>query len=242
MVTIPRTKWFRPLFCPIVLALLFPVIADGQLTPSPASIAFDNAPVGTSSQGVTLTNTGAASITISADSITGTGFTLAGLSLPKTLNANERTSFTVSFAPTAAGAASGSLTISSNAGTLTIPLSGTAVTQGSLSPSPPGITFGIVQVPTSDQKVTSDRDGMLTNTGGTSVTISQVSTSGAAFKVEGLAPQTLNAGDSISFTVTFAPSGVGTFTGSLAITSDGSNSNLKIPLSGTLMQGNLAPN
>jgi len=236
MFTIPLTKCFHPLFCLIVLALLFPVIANGQLTPSPANVAFVNVPVGTSSQGVTLTNTGAASITISANSITGTGFSLAGLSLPKTLNANESTSFTVTFAPTAAGAASGTLTIISNVATLTIPLSGTAVTQGGLSPNPASITFRKVQDPISHQAVT------LTNNGGTRVTISADSISGTGFSVAGLAlPTTLSPGMSTSFSVDFASAGIQTASGSLTITSDGSNPNLTIPLSGTVTIGALTP-
>jgi hypothetical protein len=224
--------------CALALALLFPVIALGQLTPSHASIAFGNVQVGTSSQGETVTNSGGTIVTISADSINGAGFSLAGLSLPKTLNPGESTSFRVTFAPTVAGLASGSLTIVSDAPTLTIPLSGTCITQGNLLPNPASINFiSNVLVPISHQGV------KLNNNGGTSVTISADSITGPGFSLNGLAvPITINPGTSTSFTVDFASAGIETSSGSLTITSDGSNRNLTIPLSGTVMQGNLTPN
>ena len=238
MSRIPRTICFYALLCPLVLAVIFSAsTASGQqLTPNPSHIDFRTVQLGVTSQGVTLTNSGVASITISADSINGAGFSLAGLSLPTTVAPGKSISFTVTFAPTVPGAVSGSLTIISNTPPLTIPLSGTCITQGNLVPNPASIAFGNIQVPMIDKKVT------LTNGGGTSVTISAAPISGSGFTLGGLAlPQTISAGASTSFDVTFTPVSVGTFTGSLSITSDGANPNLNIPLSGTLTQGSLAP-
>src|SRR5208337_4811544 len=131
----------------------------------------------------TLTNTGGSAVTISEATASGTGFSVSGLNLPVTLAANQSVTFTAIFAPTSAGAASGALTIDSNASnaTLSIPLSGTGVTQGTLTANPTSLAFGSVQVNTS--KSLSET---LTNTGGSSVTITQVSSSAAAFSISGL--------------------------------------------------------
>src|SRR5207245_1314450 len=72
----------------------------------------------------------------------------------------------------------------------------------------------------------------LTNTGGSSVTISQANVSGSGFSVSGV-PATLAAGQSANFNVTFAPQSSGAVTGSVSIVSNASNSTLKITLSGT---------
>ena len=55
----------------------------GTLAPSPASVSFGNVQVnGTSSSTVVLHNTGSASVTVSQAAVTGTGFTMSGMSIP----------------------------------------------------------------------------------------------------------------------------------------------------------------
>src|SRR5450755_3737263 len=80
----------------------------------------------------TLTNTGGSPVTVSQANLSGSGFSLSGITVPFTLNANQSLTFPVSFAPTAAGAASGSLAIVSNASNspLNLTLSGTGAAQG----------------------------------------------------------------------------------------------------------------
>ncbi len=207
-------------------------VTQGVLTASPSSQAFGSVQVGTSkSLTNTLTNSGVASLTISAAAASGPGFSLSGLSLPLTLGAGQSTSFTVLFSPTASGAASGTITITSTASdaTLAISLSGTGVTQGTLTPTPTSLTFGNVQVGNN-----TNLSETLTNTGGASLTISAAAASGTGFSLSGLSlPLTLTAGQSASFTVTFSPTVSGSASGSVSITSNGSNPNLSIALSGT---------
>jgi hypothetical protein len=177
-----------------------------------------------------VTNTGGTSVTISQAAISGTGFSLSGITTPLTINAGQSTTFTVSFAPQAAGAASGHVTLTSNApnSTLTISLSGTGIAPGQLSSSPSSEAFGGVTV--GSQQTASEK---ITNTGGTSVTISQVSASGTGFSVSGLTtPTTLAAGQSATFTVAFAPQATGSASGNVTLTSNGANPTLTIPLSG----------
>lgn len=94
-----------------------------------SSIAFGDVDLNTTAtQSVTLTSSGTAPLTIKAAAVAGTGFSAAGISFPVTLNPSQTATLQLQFDPTAAGAASGSVTISSNASnepTATIALSGT---------------------------------------------------------------------------------------------------------------------
>ena len=99
------------------------------LTLSAASVSFGTVSVGANGSGsVTLSSTGTGPVTVSAGSISGSGYTLSGVSFPLTLNPGQTATLTVGFAPTAAGAVSGAVTLTSNSSsgtTSTISLSGT---------------------------------------------------------------------------------------------------------------------
>jgi HYDIN/CFA65/VesB family protein/centrosomal CEP192-like protein/ASPM-SPD-2-Hydin domain-containing protein len=207
-------------------------MTGGQLAATPASLSLGNVQVGTSqTQQVTITNSGGTSATISQATTTGTGFSTSGLALPLTLAAGQSQSFNVTFAPQVAGSVSGSISLSSDATnpTLSILLSATAVTPGSLVSNPSSLSFGNVQTGT-----TQTLSATLTNSGGTSVTISQASASGSGYTLSGLSlPTTLSAGQSKTFSVQFAPQTSGSVSGNVAITSDASNPTLSVPLSGS---------
>jgi Abnormal spindle-like microcephaly-assoc'd, ASPM-SPD-2-Hydin/Cep192 domain 4/HYDIN/CFA65/VesB-like, Ig-like domain len=207
-------------------------VAQGKLAANPASLSFGNVRVdGNSSLPATLTNSGGSSLTISAASASGTGFSLSGLALPLTLNAGQSTSFTVTYSPTTSGAASGNVSVTSDGTnpTLSIPLSGTGQAAGALSSNPTSLLFGSVQV--SDSTNLSET---LTNTGGTNLTITQANVSGNAFSITGLTlPMTLTANQSVTFTATFAPTSAGAASSTLSVVSNASNSPLSIALSGT---------
>ena len=207
-------------------------IAPGQLVASPTSLAFGNVQIGSSSnKSETITNSGGTNVTISQANITGAAYSISGLTLPATLGPNQSVTFTVTFAPTTAAAANGTLAIISDApgSPLNIGLTGTGVTPGQLTPNPTSLSFGNVQVGSSKTLTET-----LTNSGGTSVTISAAAASGAGFSLSGLTlPLTLNAGQSKSFSVQFAPKITGGVNGNISITSNGSNPNLNIALSGS---------
>jgi Abnormal spindle-like microcephaly-assoc'd, ASPM-SPD-2-Hydin len=83
-----------------------------------------------STQSLTLTATGSA-VTVSGATASGTGFSVSGATFPMTVNPGASATLNVQFNPTAAGAASGNLTIannSSNNSSASIALSGTGVT------------------------------------------------------------------------------------------------------------------
>jgi len=73
----------------------------------------------------------------------------------------------------------------------------------------------------------------LTNSGYSTVTISQANVTGPGFGVRGLTlPLKLQQGQSVTFNVLCTPSGLGSMTGTVEVVSDASNSKLDIALSG----------
>jgi hypothetical protein len=95
------------------------------------SVAFGNVTVNTpATQSITLMSTGSAPVTVNSATLTGTGYSISGATLPMTLNSNQSATLSVQFDPTVTGAAAGQLTITSNSSvnpTAAISLSGTGM-------------------------------------------------------------------------------------------------------------------
>jgi len=117
--------------------------AAAQLTVNPSSISLTNTVGATASQSVTATNSGAASLSVNQVSITGTGFSMSGLTPPVSLSPGQSQNFTVMFDASTPGSVNGSLTIMTNASTspVVVPLHGTgaasapSVSSVTISPS-----------------------------------------------------------------------------------------------------------
>lgn len=209
--------------------------APGQLAAAPTSLTFSSIQVGTTtSQVQTVKNSGGTSVNITQAGVSSAAFSVSGLSLPATLAAGQSMSFNVTFAPTTSGTSSGTLTLVSDASnpSLGVSLSGTAsapTTPGQLAASPTSMSFSTTQVGSTNTQYQTVK-----NSGGASVNITQAGVSSAAFSISGLTlPTTLAAGQSLTFSVKFAPSTSGTSSGTLTLTSDASNSSLGIGLSGS---------
>ena len=101
-----------------------------NLTVTPTTVDFGTVTVSkSSSQSITLSSTGSAPVTINSLTMSGSNFSVTGLTVPASLNPGQSASLTLVFAPTATGAASGQLTITSNSSanpTATVLLSGNA--------------------------------------------------------------------------------------------------------------------
>jgi hypothetical protein len=110
---------------------------------------------------------------------------------------------------------------------------------GALSAVPASVSFG--SVPSATSQTQSDT---LSNTGGTSLTITQVTVTGEGFSVTGLTtPLTLTPGQSTSFNIAFEPQSSGNSSGNIAIASNASDASLNVALSGseaTQSQGTLS--
>jgi Abnormal spindle-like microcephaly-assoc'd, ASPM-SPD-2-Hydin len=216
------------------------VTQNSTLSANPASAAFGTVAVGgTGTQTITLSNSGNASTTISAVTITGAGFNAIGLTAPLVIPAGQSATFTAQFAPATAGSAVGNITIASNASNaaLSIALSG-AAGQAQLSASPANVSYGNVGVGSASPKNIS-----LQNTGNAPLTITQASASGAGFSMSGLSmPVTINPGNSASFAATFAPTTTGSVSGGISVASNAPGSPMTIPLSGAGVQAQLSAN
>lgn len=212
------------------------VATSPQLTVNPTAVSFGNEPLNSpASQTVTLTSSGTAALTITAASVTGSGFSVSGVTFPITLNPNQTATLQVQFDPTSAGAATGQLTVSSNAtgGTVQVPLSGTGTavaTTPQLTVSAGSLSFGNVAVSS-----TATLPLTLTSTGTAPVTISAAAVSGAGFADSGVTfPITLNPNQTATLNVQFAPAAAGAAAGQLTITSNSSSgATTVVQLSGT---------
>jgi hypothetical protein len=125
--------------------------AAGTLGASAASLNFRNVVPGSSSlQTVTLTNTGAASVTISGAAVTGSGFSLVGSVSAVSIAAGQKYSFQIRFSPTVSGSDSGSVSIASDAtnSSLDIRLGGTAMAGLTISTQPASKTVTAGQTAT----------------------------------------------------------------------------------------------
>jgi hypothetical protein len=206
-------------------------VAPSDLVASPSSYSFGTVVVGSSATETEgLQNSGGQSLTITAATVTGAGFSISGLTLPLTLAPTQATSFTVKFAPTAAGGSNGtvSLTVTGISNTVDFAVSGTGASAAVVTPTLASITFTNI---TTGQ--TSSQTETLTNTGGVNTMVSAATASGTGFSVSGFTAGTLTPGQSMSFTVKYAPTTAGTSTGTVTVTSNASNPSLSIPLSGT---------
>lgn len=234
------------------LAVLI-VPAAAQLAASPSGLSFGSVAVGSKTTiSGSFINRDTANVTINRVTVSGTTFSFGGITLPMTLAPGQSTTFKATFAPTAAGAATGGFEITSKTpmykkhwrGTLKtyVTLSGTGTTTpsaGQLVANPTSLAFGSVPLGSS-----SAQNQTVTNNGGSSVSISQAAVSTAAFVVKGLnLPQTLPAGQSLTFSVIFTPQVSGSASASLTLTSDAKNTTLPIALSGSASApGQLAVN
>jgi HYDIN/CFA65/VesB-like, Ig-like domain/Abnormal spindle-like microcephaly-assoc'd, ASPM-SPD-2-Hydin/Cep192 domain 4 len=211
-----------------------------QISVAPSSLSFGNLVVGTNgTQKLTISNPGTATLSVTQAALAGTAFSTSGLALPLSIAPGGTASFNISFAPASAGSVSGSITLISNAATssLVIPLSGSGVAATlQLSVSPTSMSFGnLVTGSSATQNVT------ISNTGNSSVSISQVSETGTGFSVSGITlPVSLAAGQSTSFGVKFTPASAGSLSGSVTVASNASNSPATITLSGTGVQAQIA--
>ncbi len=199
---------------------------------SPASVNFGSVAIGgTVSQSVTVSNPGGSALTVSQASTTASGFSITGTKLPMTVAPGKQSTFTVVFAPKAAGAVSGSVSVMSDASSApsTVSVSGTGVAAATLlNSSAASLSFGNVTAGASSAQTVT-----LTNAGNSNVTISGVTVSGAKFSATGVSSGLiLSPGQHAVLNVTFSPSAAGALSGSVTVASNASNSPATISLSG----------
>jgi hypothetical protein len=151
-----------------------------------------------------------------------------------TLNPTQSLTLQVQFDPTAAGAASGQITISSNSttgSTALVALSGTGTAANpQLTVSATSVSFGSVAVNTATTQTLT-----LTSTGTTPVTVNSAAITGAGFSIIGGSfPVTLNPTQTLTLQLQFDPTTAGALTGQITISSNSTTgSTAVVALSGT---------
>ncbi len=196
---------------------------SGTLT-VPAQVAFGTQNVGASSSPstVTLTNASGAAVTVSSIASSAPGEFAVSANTCTTVAAGGTCSFAVTFTPSATGARTASITVTSN-GTGSpqiVAASGTgasAPVQGQLTfPSTLALGPHLIGTTSGPQTVT------VTNSGGTAVTISSITSSAPAeFAVSAPGCTTVAPAGTCSIAVTFTPAAAGDRSAVVTVTSDG---------------------
>ena len=239
--------------CLFVFASLFTISpsAYGQVSLTGAPVNFGNVQLGTNLiQPLVVTNTGRASVTIYRVTVSGTGFAFVGPTLPIVVSSQRSVTLSVSFLPQTAGTVSGSAAVQGYAtwggkyrtryGGVTVSLSGSGFsnTNPGYLTAPPSLNLGSVTLGNSQTQMLT-----LSNTGGSSLTISAANLNGSGYSVSGLSfPYTLPAGASAGLSVTFAPTITGASNAMLTLASNASDPSVSVSLtaSGTSSSGTLS--
>jgi hypothetical protein len=209
-------------------------IGTSQLTLAGSGLVFNSQAVGTTSpqQTLTVTNTGNVPVTISMVTTTG-DYVLTGCAQfgPANVNPGATCTVTVKFAPTAAGARTGTVTITDNtpAGTHTFTLTGTGVADSqTLSITPSALVFANQSVGQPSHTIPI----MVTNTGTFAVTFDRVVESGD-FQITSNGCASLRPATSCTINVLFNPTTAGSRTGAITMTDTATGSPHTVNLSGT---------
>lgn len=201
--------------------------SDGLLSLSVANLSFQDLLVGAaSSSAVLLTNTGGTALTINETLYSGgAGFTLDASSCATSLAPEQSCALGVTFSPNSRGVSSGTVTISYDGSrTQQVSLSGRGL-QGLLQASTASLSFDSVLLP---DGAVSTRSVTLTNEGDAPVGSISLS-AGAPYSVSGTC-NSLLAGGSCQVSVQFDPQAVGSFPGTLQVSSPVGN--LSVGLAG----------
>jgi Abnormal spindle-like microcephaly-assoc'd, ASPM-SPD-2-Hydin len=215
-------------------------LAVGQVAVAPSTMSFGSVAVGSNAVLKGTLTAGTSDITVSSITVSSAagspqGYSLSGISFPVTVPAGQSVPFTVTFAPHTAGTLPGSIDFNSNAtnsptmetltGSGTQPDGGT--TAGQLAVAPTTMNFGNVAVGSN-----SFQPGTLT-AGSSDIKVISATWNGQGYSLSGISfPVTVPAGQSVPFTVTFAPQTAGSTPGSITFDSNATNSPNKETLTG----------
>jgi len=215
----------------LTVALASTSQGGGALVLSPSVESFGYIVLGSSrSADITLSNIGTASVTVSGYTSTSSWFSLSGISFPLTLSPGQSTIFTVTATPQAASVVDAYIYFANDGSTPSLPLHvGAGGGAGTLVSADASVAFGTVI-----EGQNSALQETVSNTGKYPVVVSQVSVSGSGFSLTPVSvPFTLAVGESAVFSLGFAPTTNGTFSGALVLASNATNPAFSIPLAGT---------
>jgi trimeric autotransporter adhesin len=221
-------------------AVYIPTANAPAVSLSAVSLAFGSVTVSTSSSLTsTLTNSGTAALNLSAITSNNPLFTVAS-NCPASLAVGASCTLSVTFSPVAAGAASASVSVSSDAASSpdTLALSGTGVNAPTGLLAWAGNVTALTFPSTEVGKTSPSQTLTLTNNGNATATLTQISLSGSQaseFRTAGscAAGTTLAAGAQCSLQLTLAPTSQGSKSASLNVVATHATNPPAIALSGT---------
>jgi hypothetical protein len=201
---------------------------------SPTNLGFGTQVVNTTSgpQTVTVTNVGGANLVISGVTISPPQFSFNGPTTT-TLVAGASTTYAVSFTPAVAQSYSGTLAFAMNTSSAPVTLAGTGVPSSATPPqasvSPASLNFGnqLINTASTPQSAT------VTNTGGSNLVINSVTISPSQFSFVGPSPTTITPGANAVYNVTFTPTALQLFSGSLLFNTNASPATSTVSQSGS---------
>ncbi|KWU26328.1 beta strand repeat-containing protein [Burkholderia cenocepacia] len=195
---------------------------QASVAATPSSLSFGTQAVGSTSaaQTVTLTNSGNISSTIGAPSVAAP-FALQWTTCASTLAAGANCTMSVKFSPTAMGTSNSTLAVSTASGVQSVAVTGTGV-QTVLSANPTSLAYGNVQTGQSSVQTFT-----LVNSG-------NLAASGLSITAPSGYQQTNNCGTSLAgganctVNVTFAPTAVQPYSGSVSVTSSTASTSVAV--------------
>ncbi len=200
-------------------------VTTGTVTPSTLSFGNVNVSSSSTAQVVTVTNTGGNIMTVSAVSATGDFSQTNNCS---TIAANGTCTVNVTFAPTASGSRTGTLTISDNAegNPHAVTLGGMGIA-GTADLSTTSMTFTALNVGATSTAQTLT----VTNSGNGPLTLSSIQATGDFAQTNNCS--TVASSATCTVQITFTPASSGTRTGSLILTSSAIGSPQSVSLTGS---------
>ncbi len=217
-------------------APVYPPYPNSGVSVSPTALNFGSVATGSKSSAQTVTVSNPTGSAAAVSSIAATGDFSQTNTCGSSIAAGGSCTVSVTFAPTATGSRTGTLTVNAGGVTSAVSLSGTGTSSGggsaTLTASPTSVAFGSEAVgsTTAAQKVT------ITNTGTAAATVSSV-TAGAPFAQTNTCGTSIAAGASCTASVTFTPTAAGGASANLTVASNATNPSLTVPLTGTGTSG-----
>ena len=222
-------------------ASVSPVRQHASLSLSASAFNFQTVAVGqTVTQTLLISNTGTATLQISALSVSNREFSISGPAVPRALLPASSLTYTLAFSPTSAGSAAATLNITCNTASATASISlvgsgGNAFAD--LVITPPSINFGNLAL-----RSTSTQTVILKNTGDINVSLQGVTVAGGGFGYSGLSPGlSLAPNQQVTFQVWFSPIAAGPSSAAISLLSPNLSSPATLSLTGDGTSSSAAP-
>ena len=208
-------------------------------TLAPLSLSFGPQSIGAGgpAQQITLTNAGDVALTLISAAVTSGDF-VATNACASSLAPHSTCAINVSFVPAATGTRTGTLAITDNVRTETIPLTGIGLAPPGVSLTPVNVNFSAIGVGLNSPTQTLT----LTNNGGVPLAIASTAVTGDFVVVSNSCSATLDVGQACTVLLFFAPSVPGVQNGTLVLTDNAPSKAQTVTLSGMGVDFGLTPN